>query len=159
MMAAVAGTFSDVKVIKSRKVCVLSIEVPIEKADEALRILGGIPRPDEERWVGLARLNAGSSNGRTSDFDSENAGSSPAPASKKAWPDKTAAEQAGILCAEWRFQRFMCADSEEEAARRVRAHCGVKSRRDLDDSQRARVLWHGLDNDFRVSVGQMAAPR
>lgn len=55
-MSAIAGTFSDIKTIKSRSVVQLCIEVPIERADEALSILGGVPQPGRERWVGIAPI-------------------------------------------------------------------------------------------------------
>ena len=158
MMAAAAfqATYFTHKPIVTRKCVQLVFEVPEERLLDVLRMLQ--PAAGEQQVnVAIARLTPSPASDRAGEDHVER--TSPAASPKKAWPDKTAAEQAGILCAEWRFQRFMCADSEDEAARRVRAHCGVESRRDLDKSQRARVLWHGLDNDFRVSIGQMAAPR
>ena len=53
-MPAIRATYSDVKLVKTRKVFQLIFEVPIEDADNALRVLGGLPRPAAERWVGIA---------------------------------------------------------------------------------------------------------
>ena len=54
--AAIMGTFADFQIVKTRKLVKLIIEIPIEKADEALRALGGIPMSDQERWVAIARI-------------------------------------------------------------------------------------------------------
>ena len=56
MTDAIAGTFSDFRLIKGRKVAQFIIEVPLETADQALAALGGIPNPHAEKWVGIARL-------------------------------------------------------------------------------------------------------
>jgi hypothetical protein len=54
--AVTAGCFSDFKLVKTRKVAQFVIELPLERADEALELLGGLPRPDREVWVAIARL-------------------------------------------------------------------------------------------------------
>src|SRR3954467_8257198 len=55
--AAIKATFGDFRLIRSRKVCQLCLEIPIEGADTALAALGGIPQPHSDRWVAVARLN------------------------------------------------------------------------------------------------------
>ena len=35
----------------------LIFEVPIEASNNALEVLGGIPNPEKEIWVGIARIN------------------------------------------------------------------------------------------------------
>ena len=54
--AAIAGTFADLRTVKTRGICQLVIELPIEQADHALEMLGGVPQPGKEKWVGVARL-------------------------------------------------------------------------------------------------------
>lgn len=54
--AAIAGTFADFKLIKTRSACQLVIEVAIENADAALSALGGVPQPGQEKPVAVARL-------------------------------------------------------------------------------------------------------
>ena len=44
-----AGTFSDFKIVRGRKVAQLVIEVPLEKANEVLAALGGVPQPADPR--------------------------------------------------------------------------------------------------------------
>lgn len=54
--AAFSATYSDLKVVKTRKVAQFIFEVPLEAAGHALNVLGGMPLPMEERWVAIARL-------------------------------------------------------------------------------------------------------
>ena len=57
--AVFQGTFAQVKPIAGRKVYQFIIEVPMERADAALKAMGGLPNPEESRWVAVARLVAG----------------------------------------------------------------------------------------------------
>ena len=55
--AAFSATYSDLKVIRGRKVVQFVFEVPIEAAGHAMNILGGMPNPMAEKWFAIARLN------------------------------------------------------------------------------------------------------
>jgi hypothetical protein len=57
-----AGVFTDFKLVKTRNVAQVIVEVPIEAADHALATLGGLPRADQSPWVAIARLNCTSVN-------------------------------------------------------------------------------------------------
>ena len=50
------GTYSDYKLIKTRGVISVSVEFPIEQAEEFVRMFG-MPKPDTEKWVAIAGLN------------------------------------------------------------------------------------------------------
>ncbi len=52
--AIIVGTFSDFKLIKTRSTAQLVIEVPIERAFDAIAILG-IPQPGKEIQVAVYR--------------------------------------------------------------------------------------------------------
>src|ERR1043165_3840449 len=54
--AAFQATYSDVKLIKSRKVVQIVFEIPLEGWDAASLALGGMPNPAAEVWCGIARL-------------------------------------------------------------------------------------------------------
>jgi hypothetical protein len=54
--AAFSATFSDLKVVKTRGVAQFIFEAPLEAADHALNVLGGMPQPMKERWVAIARM-------------------------------------------------------------------------------------------------------
>jgi hypothetical protein len=133
--AAIRGCFADFRLIKSRKVAQLVIELPIEEADAALATLGGLPQPAAERWVALAALNV----------------TSIKPQEKRRFEDLKSAMQAGIRCGEPAFRKFLNeqfrydASSENDAAEAVREICGVASRSALNLDPVAAAKWQGLD--------------
>jgi hypothetical protein len=168
--AAIQATFSDVKLIRSRKVCQLVLEIPLEQADAALSTLGGIPQPHSERWVALARLNGvtkpkpESSKGVTyGEFAEvvENAyyKTHPEEAAKKKrqWEDLKLSMQAGIRCEEPPFWRFLSEHykmarpmNADDAAHDVRWLCGVDSRRGLNTDPEAAAKWRDLDRSYQA---------
>jgi len=54
--AAFSATYSDLKLIKTRKVVQFVFEVPLEAAEHAMNVLGGMPSPMTESWFAIARL-------------------------------------------------------------------------------------------------------
>jgi hypothetical protein len=101
--AAIKATFSDFKLIRTRKLCQLVLEIPIEEADNALAALGGIPQPQSDHWVAVARLNGV-------------AKPEPEPKEKRRWEDLKLSMQASIRCGEPAFQKFVVATDTEQAA-------------------------------------------
>ena len=143
-MTAIRATFSDFKLIKTRKVAQLVMEVPIEACDAALAALGGVPRFDSEVWVGIARL-------------TEEA----APAPRK---EMTRAQWAGMLCQDGQFQTFLrdenytsCAHPNN-AADFVREYCGVTSRSQLDSFHAASTMWDTLRTEYDAWRGKIGRP-
>lgn len=141
--AAIQATFSDVKLIRSRKVCQLVLEIPLEQADAALSTLGGIPQPHSERWVAIARMN----------------GHAPEPKpdkEKQQWHDLKHAMQAGIRCSEPAFWAFVreeykfSVDNEDGAAKFVRSYCGVKSRSEINLDPLAAQAWQRLESKYQA---------
>lgn len=59
MMSAAAfqACYSDLRLIKGRKVLALVFEVPLEHSSSVLDILGGVPDPSKSVWCAIARLN------------------------------------------------------------------------------------------------------
>jgi hypothetical protein len=136
--AAIKAAFSDFRLIRGRKVCQIVLEVPIEEADAALNVLGGLPQPHSERWLGVARLN----------------GSTQPPE-----PDENNTKlslQAVMRCKEPLFWRFLNrltvqpVEDETDAAWVVRKLCGVESRSGLNTDPNAATLWRGLDAKFQA---------
>ena len=150
--AAISGTFADIRPVKTRSVCQLIIEIPIEQANQALAVLGGMPIPGQEAHVALARLVAAPP-------------AQAAPVQQRR--ELTLAQRAGMLCAEEAFQRWLAqrepsvwrsvvvmkdgaVDREASAAAAVRQICGVTSRADLDKSETAAETWAKLESDYRA---------
>jgi hypothetical protein len=139
--AAIRGTFSDFRLIKGRKCAQIICEIPIEEADAALSVLGGIPQPASERWIALAPLNI----------------TSIKPAQeKRRYENLKSAMQAGIRCTEPAFWRYLneahdCAiRAEPDAADYVRWYCGVPSRSNLNLDPKAAAKWQELDARYML---------
>lgn len=80
------------------------------------------------------------------------------------WP-----QQAGILCNDLRFQRFVVAQVDPDlsdhfrcasfAAEYLRRFCNIQSRRDLATNIDARARFRILRTEFDAWSGRIAAPR
>jgi hypothetical protein len=74
----------------------------------------------------------------------------PAPEkSKRGWDELSHAQQAGIVCGEVGFHRWIKVETPDEAAAWVREHCGVTSRRELDTNETAATAWNRLVGRYR----------
>ncbi|MCA0848312.1 hypothetical protein [Salipiger thiooxidans] len=80
---------------------------------------------------------------------------------------RNSAQQAGILCNDKGFQRFVaerCGFPGEEfgasaAAQFLRSFCGINSRRALDTDEAAQASFGVLRTEFDAWAGRIAAPR
>lgn len=172
--AALAGTFSDFKLIKSRGVAQLVIEVPLEKADAALSTLGGLPKPDEERWVALARLNTkplgasmseSAGQGSAADTASPQKQSAVAPGGTKGgWYALKPSARAALLCKDEDFRGWVEATyrlsglTEVEAADWLRNCLDVPTRARLNPDNQphypaALKKFNAIERAYRVSRG------
>ncbi|MDP9196112.1 MAG: hypothetical protein M3O22_04995 [Pseudomonadota bacterium] len=167
------GVFSDFKLIKTRSVCQLIIEVPLEQADKCLAAMGGVPLPGQERPVAVARLMDPEDQNRSFSQDHENdlapvqlLGNSeqlPQKDEPKQWKDLRPSQQAGILCSDLEFQKWIAGHAkwgpvitrpdnsygEDHVTDLVRRKCGVRSRSELDLNVKASGTWEQIVGDFR----------
>lgn len=143
---AFQATYSDWRLIKSRKVVQIVFELPIEQANLAYQVLGGMPNPAAECWCAIARL----------DVEKLHEGDAPVPppltadsstsasASRRGEPspDKRLAQRAGILSNDPMFHRYLgekhhiqqSSDRHANgivAAVFVRQYCHVQSRAEI----------------------------
>lgn len=164
--AAIKGTFSDFRAVKGRKVAQLIIEVPIEQADAALHALGGVPMPDNPKWVALARLNETPATqpetgtaGQGEDTGGEVLGASRAsPASsereKRKWSDLPAASQIALACEDAQFRKWLNGRTDLHVTDKwiaehvVRDALGVARKRDVLPSTKAFARWQELYGTF-----------
>ena len=93
-MDAIRATWHDLKLVKTRGQAQLIFEVPIERAQEALDLLG-IPQPAHEIEVGIARLKAEATKQQP-----------PEPKPSRSWYEMKPSQRAGILCEDMRFARW-----------------------------------------------------
>lgn len=55
--AAFGAEYVDLKVIKTRRAIQIVFEIPLEAADHAYKVLGGMPDNEKSVWFGIARMN------------------------------------------------------------------------------------------------------
>ena len=116
--AVIQGDYVDLRFVKSRKVCQVVIEIPIE-AGASFVAAFGTPNPATGVPVAIARIN------------------------QNAQPERKGgklAQRAGILCNEGGFRRFLSRQyllDDEGPAGVVRMDCGIDSRADLDHNAEA----------------------
>ena len=152
--AVVQGTFANYRIVAGRKVCVLYIEIPMERTDDAVRALGGTPMPDDTRWVAIARIHdparpatrgaAGGAGAASSSPDTLPA----ADVSTRRWESLSPVKQAGIRCNDTLFQKWLGVTTAAEAAEIVRTRCGVSSRSKIDATPETLAAWYDMDADF-----------
>lgn len=147
--AVVDGVFTEFRVLKNG-FARITIEVPVERANDALAALGGFPAPSEARWVAVAVLDP-------------NAALPPSPPTRQVippphkpvqvreprrWREMKLAQQAGICASDPEFQAWAGVADESGAARFIRDRCGVGTRADLDTNPMAAEQWRALSRAF-----------
>jgi hypothetical protein len=175
--AVISGTYSDFKIIRSRKVAQLIIEVPIEQAQALITALG-LPNPAEETWVAVARLKpqtpakeetpptASYERLRAlpedgSDFIVEKPTASVEP--HRRFEELPYSQQAFLRCYDMGFRDFLRNEGHgpvpdaEAAAAVVRYLCGVKSRADIRPGTEAEKLWLRLNTKYMFWESARAA--
>ena len=161
---AFKATYSDWKLIKTRGVVQVVMEVPLSEADAAYQILGGMPDFSSERWFGVAPLKKMMPHPTKRSVQTGHNNAPPQPAEpdrhsagakRMDWRELQPAAQAGIRCADPVFEAFLrerYADDfmacEYDAAEVVRALCHIRSRTELGTNHKARVIWKQLDDHF-----------
>jgi hypothetical protein len=131
-------TYSDLKTVKTRGVCQIILEMPIEGMADAFGLLGA-PVPGNEVWVAVARL--------MTDAELVRGIEALAPPPRK---PASLAQIAGILCNERAFQQFIKVKNADEAAEYVRAHCRVSSRANIDGNPDATEAFKTLKGEYEL---------
>lgn len=144
--AAIQGDYVDLRFIKSRKVCQVVIEIPIE-AGETFVAAFGTPNPSTGVPVALARI----------DPNAKAAPETKTDKAKRKWDELSIAQRAGIVCEEGGFRTFLKEEygdeweiSNGDAASVVRHLCMVKSRSELDHEPLAGKRFNELDSEYRT---------
>lgn len=137
--AAIRGTFSDFRLVKTRKLAQIVIEVPIEEADAALNVLGGLPRSDNERWVAIARLG----DERPSPTPAE-------PKERRVFCDLAMPTQAALKSNDEAFASYMGATAGDSCADLIRRWCEVDSRSKILPGTHAGRQWTELLRQYET---------
>jgi len=136
--AVIRGTYADFKLVKTRSVVQMIIEIPIEEATKVTNNFG-IPTPSEEKWVAVALLD-----NRKVEVNTR--------ASK-------AIQQAGILGSDTAFGTWLKNKVPEVNPNEtrtivdgIRAITGVKSRSEFTSNDTALKIWERLYDEYRTDA-------
>ena len=150
MPAPISATYADFKMIKTRQVCQIILELPLAAGTDFVKNYG-LPNPAGEEWFALAKL---------VQAKAEPVALLAKPSRR--WDEMSPAQQAGIRCAEpafWTFireERDLPCSSDDEAAEFVRALCGVSSRAELTTNKSAANAWREFDGAFDMWMRAVA---
>lgn len=146
--AAILATFSDLKLVKTRKVAQLVFEVPIESVRSATEALGW---PTGEQWCGIARI---TKPGPRLDTGPVGGGAErPLPQASAAPSSKPNSTRAVMMAKDEEFRRFLSEANnwsivnEPQADLAIKTLCKVKSKADLNDLPGA-AMFDALRRDF-----------
>lgn len=146
--AIISAVYTEWKMVKTRSALVLCFEVPLEHQAMVQEALG-TPLPDKSIYVAIARLVEGAV-ARPGMIEAPRKG--------------TLAQQAGILCNEVAFQRYVAETDGldgsmpvEGCAAFIRSLCGVGSRAELDKNDEAAGKFLDLRADYKVWLSGVAA--
>ena len=149
MTAAIfQGSYCDLKFVKSRSVAQITIEIPIEKAQEFVAAFGA-PNPSAECPVAIARLDASSKGAaRVAEAMTKE---------RRKWSELPLSQQAAMRCNEAAFQKFVHEFSDgfypigaQYAAEFVRKRCDVQTRSDILTDNDAGMKWTALNRQFEM---------
>lgn len=152
--AAIAAAYSDWKLVKTRGVVQIVLEIPLHDTAHALDVLGGMPDVSKERWFAIAALKDQKGVAQQpSDAKPQPVLDKPQAGAKR-WGDMQPAQQAGIRCGEPLFLAFLKEerpddwhDASEDPAECVRMICRVESR-SLLNREDAAQRWQKLNDQF-----------
>jgi len=148
----ISGDFSDFKLVRTRGVAQLVIEIPIERAKHALDLLG-IPESGKSTSVAVARIKS---------VEKWPQNQILIPKVKTPFSELPPSQQAGILCddtsfIEWSLGAGRWADLPVDSW--VRTYCGVTSRKELDQGDHAASPWKMLLAEYQRDRGLIAEDR
>jgi hypothetical protein len=167
--AAFSASYSDWKLIKTRGVVQVVMEIPLADADTAYNVLGGMPDVARENWFAIAPLKlprAEKENNTTPirtaaqpqpDVPRSGWGEAGSPFMAKAKRDWRAVpypQQAGIRICEATFAAYLREEHPDEwhetgeADACVKFICNINSKRELLTNHKAALLWHQLDTAY-----------
>jgi hypothetical protein len=130
--AAMQADYCDLKIIKTRKVIQVVLEIPQEAGDAFIAAFG-LPRSDKNVPVAIARLDL---------------------AAKVEKPKGgRLAQRAGIMCSDARFAQFLSESygyRKDRVVEGLREMCGVQSRADLDHNPQAALKFNKIFDEYNA---------
>ena len=132
----IQGTYADFKIVKTRNVAQLIIEVPLEEAQSAIQMFG-VPTPQKEQWVAVAALHEVSVESNSED-------------------GRKAIVSSQMLCRSDKFGNFLreqmgmgeVQDTDESRAQGLRAILGITSRSELGKDQASLQAFYRIKGEY-----------
>lgn len=166
----IAGTYADLRQVKSRGIWQLVIDVPSGDAEKMVEAFG-LPRQDEPTWLAVARLkNPPGARAATNTVVAT--ADAPPPRSHAVVPGgakKTysLSQRVGMTCTDRAFWRWLDDQrgtapgitDEQDAAIWVRRKCGVESRAEIKVGTDAAKAWEHVSLQFEKDTGRLAEER
>lgn len=130
------GTYSDFKLVKTRSVAQIVIEIPLERASSWVEMFG-LPTPNMEQWVAIAALRQQSI--------------------VKSDESNQAVKVAGMLCNSSEFGVFLRdivglpevePDKPETIADALRTILGIKSRTEFHTNEQAMNAFYRVKGEY-----------
>jgi len=137
-LRGIEADFANWRTVQGRKVLQLVFEVPIEKGEDALKMLG-MPQPGVSRWCAIALLKPEA----VGQAKAQPSGSS------KPFASLPLSQQAAIRCGDTTFQEFMGVMTDEGCADQVRQKCFVESRSLIIGGSPAGAIWKQLEAQYQ----------
>lgn len=150
--AAISGTYSDLKLVKSRSVAQVVIEIPIEHAEKFIAAFG-MPIPGAEKPVALALLKQSPTSVKPSPSQGAAAGGAEKTAGQRA------VTRAALLCKDEKFQGWLGVVGEEAANKELKHLCRVGSKRELATDDSALKTFIAYETQYKMDTGQFAEQR
>ena len=132
----VQGTYADFKIVKTRNVAQIIVEVPLEQAQSAIQMFG-VPTPTREQWVAVAALHEVSVH--TNGEEGQRAIVSAQMGCKSQMFGKFLREQMGILEVE---------DNDESRAESLRSILGITSRSELGKDKSTLEAFYRIKGEY-----------
>lgn len=147
--AIIRATYSDLRLIKGRKVCQIVLEIPQEQA-EAFVAAFGMPVSAESKWVAVALLRD-----EAKLLEEAEPEKLVEPKEHRRFNDLRPSLQAVFMCKEPRFWSYMGEHgslifSEDQAAHELRETLNVKSRSELDTNPVAMKQFQDIRNNYHA---------
>lgn len=147
----ILGSYADLKIIKTRSVVQIVVEVPLERGREVTELLG-LPQPNAEVPVVVARMDAEKLRQEPAQIAHDNDDAR----DEDGKPPRPLSQVSAILCNIVAFRRFIMEQYEgwdqiptpDEAADWVREQCGVQSRRQFDTDDVAAANFKNIRSKY-----------
>lgn len=149
-MTAFRAVYADWKLVKTRQTVQIIFEVPLQDADAAYEVLGGMPAPATERWFGIAALRGSEPAKPQPVVDKPPAGA------KREWRDLPPSQQAGIRIGEPAFAAYLRENHADEwhetgdADACLKMILRIESKTELKTDPKRMMLWRQLDDHYQA---------